>query len=92
MSSILYQFVLITPLSYHIVGAGLKPVLGRQSVTHMWPHHDDLVLLPTRAFPLSREPHTVIPAQAGIQVGGGARPLCEPTLERELYTLLPIST
>ena len=24
-----------------------------------------------RAFPLSRKPHTVIPAQAGIQVGGG---------------------
>ena len=30
----------------------------------------------TRAFPLSRKPHTVIPAQAGIRVGGGARPFC----------------
>ena len=29
-----------------------------------------------RAFPLSRKPHTVIPAQAGIRVGGGARPFC----------------
>ena len=29
-----------------------------------------------KAFPLSRKPHTVIPAQAGIRVGGGARPFC----------------
>ena len=31
-------------VGYHIVGAGLKPALGRQSVTHIWPHHGDLVL------------------------------------------------
>ena len=52
----------------------LDPLVQRCGQVSTRPQCRQRYLNPGRAFPLSRKPHTVIPAQAGIQVGGGVCP------------------